>query len=47
MKPIFNKIFNQIDKIYSEQTGMIYPVSAAVGGNGPVPPGPPEFPGSC
>ena len=39
MKPIFNKIFNQIDKIYSEQTGMIYPVSAAVGG-GPVPPTP-------
>lgn len=40
MKPIFNKIFNQIDKIYSEQTGMIYPVSAAVGGPGPIPPGP-------
>lgn len=28
MKPI---IFNAIDKIYNEKTGMIYPVSAAVG----------------
>lgn len=34
MKPI---IFNAIDKLYNEKTGMIVPVSAAVGGNGPQP----------
>lgn len=33
MKPI---IFNAIDKLYNKKTGMIYPVSAAVG-SGPAP----------